>query len=137
MNFFFQILFILFFCSCVDSKKDLHLSLIDNGSELTVIGDELINFGELIEGEVVDIEFIVKNTGTGDLIISKVSASCGCTDLVYPSDIIEVGESQIIKVTFDSKDRIGQQTKNITVVSNATPNIKILTIQGNISPVKN
>ena len=85
----------------------------------------------------MDVEFKLKNTGKGDLIISKASASCGCTQLQYPKDIIKEGGVDVLNVTFDSKGRLGKQTKKITIVSNATPNLKILTIKGTVLPFQN
>ena len=112
-------------------------SIIDNGAEITILGGESINFGEIIEGEKVNLEFKIKNTGKGDLIITNAKASCGCTQLEYPKEIIKPGNQENISVTFDSKNRSGKQKKNITLTTNATPSIKILTIEGVVLPSKN
>jgi hypothetical protein len=37
------------------------------------------DFGELIQGQVADHAFKLKNSGEGDLIISQIKPSCGCT----------------------------------------------------------
>lgn len=131
------ILTLINFISCRQSDKGITNSLIESGAYITVIGNETIDFGEVIEGEKVDIEFKLKNTGKGDLIISKASASCGCTELQYPKNIIKEGDVDVLNVTFDSKGRLGKQTKKITIVSNATPNLKILTIKGMVLPFQN
>ena len=131
------ILTLINFISCQQSDKGITNSLIDSGSYITVIGNETIDFGEVVEGEKVDIEFKLKNTGKGDLIISKATASCGCTKLQYPKNIIKEGGVDVLNVTFDSKGRLGKQTKKITIVSNATPNLKILTIKGTVLPFQN
>ena len=82
-------------------------------------------------------EFKIKNTGDGSLIITHATASCGCTKLDFPKDIIEEGGTEIIKITFDSKGKLGKQTKKITLVTNANPSIKILTITGEVISSKN
>ena len=110
--------------------KESSLSLIDNGAEITILGNENINFGEIIDGEKVDLEFRIKNTGTGDLIITNAKASCGCTQLKFPKEIIKPGNEENISVTFDSTNKTGKQKKTITLTTNATPSIKILTIEG-------
>ena len=102
-----------------------------------ILGNEIINFGEIIQGEKVDLEFKIKNTGNGDLIIANAKASCGCTQLKYPKEVIKQGNVESINVTFDSKNKIGVQKKNITLMTNATPNIKILTIEGTVLPSEN
>ncbi len=116
--------------------KELSLSLIDNGAEITILGNETNNFGEIIQGEKVDLEFRIKNTGTGDLIITNAKASCGCTQLKFPKGIIKPGNEENISVTFDSTNKIGKQKKTITLTTNATPSIKILIIEGTVSSEK-
>lgn len=128
---------LIYISSCQQSDKGINNSLIESGAYITVIGNETIDFGEVIEGEKVYLEFKLKNTGTGDLIISKASASCGCTELQYPKDIIKKGVVDVLNVTFDSRGRLGKQIKKITIVSNATPNVKILTIKGTVLPFQN
>ena len=137
MKFILQIFFVLCVFSCISPEKEINTSLIESGAELTIIGEETIDFGKVIEGEKVHLEFKIKNSGTGNLIISKASASCGCTSLEYPEGVLEEGESDVVNVTFDSKGRVGNQTKKITLVSNTTPNIKILTIKGEVAPFEN
>ena len=124
------------FFSCSNSEDKIDDNLIDNGAEITIVGDEAINFGEIIQGKDKNIEFIIQNTGTGNLIITNAKASCGCTKLEYPKEIIKPGNKERIKVTFNS-NKIGEQKKNITLTTNATPSIKILTIEGMVLPSEN
>ena len=124
------------FFSCSNSEDKIDDNLIDNGAEITIVGDESINFGEIIQGKDKNIEFIIQNTGTGNLIITNAKASCGCTQLKYPEEIIKPGNKERIKVTFNS-NKTGEQKKNITLTTNATPSIKILTIEGMVLPSEN
>ena len=131
---YISVYFLFFSCSSSENKIPAHL--IDNGAEITILGNESINF-EVIQGEKVDLEFKIKNTGTGDLIITNAKASCGCTQLEYPKEVVKPGNVDNISVTFDSKNRSGKQKKNITLTTNATPSIKILTIEGMVLPSEN
>ena len=124
------------FFSCSNSEDKIDDNLIDNGAEITIVGDETINFGEIIQGKDKNIEFIIQNTGTGNLIITNAKASCGCTKLEYPKEIIKPDNKERIKVTFNS-NKTGEQKKNITLTTNATPSIKILTIEGMVLPSEN
>jgi len=112
-------------------QKESSLSLIDNGAEITILGNETINFGEIIQGEKVDLEFRIKNTGEGDLIITDAVPSCGCTVPKYPEEVIKPGNKESIRITFNS-NKIGKQKKSIKLITNATPNIKILYIEGTV-----
>ncbi len=90
------------------------------------------NFGEIQQGESVTHDFILKNTGDADLIISAAKGSCGCTVPEWPKNPIVKWEEAIIKVTFNSAGKSGKQNKTVTLVSNAIPNTKVLTINGNV-----
>lgn len=90
------------------------------------------NFGEIQQGESVTHDFILKNTGEADLIISAAKGSCGCTVPEWPKTPIAKGEEAAIKVTFNSAGRSGKQNKTVTLVTNAIPNTKVLTINGNV-----
>lgn len=79
-------------------------------------------------------EFKFKNTGSEPLIISDAKGSCGCTVPTYPKNIpIKPGESQVIKVTYDTK-RPGGFTKTVSINSNAKTPQKTLTIKGTVQP---
>lgn len=75
-------------------------------------------------------EFKFKNTGTEPLIISDAKGSCGCTVPTYPKNVpIKPGETQAIKVTYDTK-RAGSFTKTVSINSNAKTPQKVITIKG-------
>ena len=90
------------------------------------------NFGEIQQGESVTHDFILKNTGDADLLVSAAKGSCGCTVPEWPKTPIAKGEEAAIKVTFNSAGRSGKQNKTVTLVTNAIPNTKVLTINGNV-----
>jgi len=90
------------------------------------------DFGEMHQGESVTHDFILKNTGDADLIITAAKGSCGCTVPEWPKNPIAKGEEAAIKVTFNSAGKSGRQNKTVTLVSNAIPNTKVITINGNV-----
>ncbi len=90
------------------------------------------DFGRIIQGEKVSYSFKFTNAGESDLIISKVSTSCGCTVPEFPKTPIRPGESNKITVKFDSENRRGFQNKSITVVSNTQPNSVVLRIKAQV-----
>ena len=51
------------------------------------------DFGSVNEGEVVDYTFKFTNTGKTPLLISKATASCGCTVPLWPKDQNPAGET--------------------------------------------
>lgn len=93
---------------------------------------EVHDFGKVIQGEKVSYSFKFKNTGDADLIISGVSASCGCTVPSWPKKPIAPDGEGVISVIFDSDGKEGRQTRAITVVTNSMPNTRVLNIVGEV-----
>jgi uncharacterized protein DUF1573 len=87
------------------------------------------DFGKVIEGEIVTFSFKFKNTGKSDLVISRVSTSCGCTASEYPEQAIKAGKEGIVKISFDSDNRKGFQSKTATILANTQPNKTSLRIK--------
>lgn len=77
------------------------------------------NFGELKEGEKIEHTFTFENTGKSPLILSNVLTTCGCTVTKWTRSPVMAGEKGEIIVKFDSRGKEGQQTKIVTVISNA------------------
>jgi hypothetical protein len=92
--------------------------------------EEEYDFGFIEVGEVVDYSFEFVNTGTADINISNVIASCGCTTPVFPFLPIEPGKKGKISVRFNSKDRLGGQLATVTVYSDAKNNELELKLKG-------
>jgi len=88
------------------------------------------DFGKIIQGEKVEHTFHFTNAGRADLVITKVSTSCGCTATNYPHDPIKPGEGGKIDVVFDSHNKKGFQNKTITVLTNTQPNYTRLYVKG-------
>lgn len=80
--------------------------------------DSVVNKGNVSEGEQLEIAFRFKNTGTSPLIIKDVRPSCGCTLAEKPEAPVAPGKEGIIKTTFDTKGRIGNNHKTIVVDAN-------------------
>ena len=78
------------------------------------------DLGRINEGQVVEISWRFKNTGDKPLVISNVSASCGCTVPDKPEKPIAPGGEETIRAQFDSKDRVGPQHKDVYVEANTS-----------------
>jgi len=77
--------------------------------------------------------FVFTNKGDAPLVITKVTAACGCTVPSYPREPILPGETGKIKVQYNTK-KTGVFTKTITVSSNDHKNPSVvLTIKGNVT----
>ncbi len=91
------------------------------------------DYGQIMQGDNGVCEFVFKNTGKADLLLTNCRSSCGCTVPEWPKDPIPAGKKATIKVKYNT-NRIGAINKTITVESNAVNNRVVLTIKGNVSP---
>lgn len=127
--------------SAADKITDADMKTIE--AERALIGKypkveldkEIHDFGTITEGDVVETEFIVKNTGETDLIISDAKGSCGCTVPEPPKDPIKPGASAPIKVSFDSKNKPGEQEKTVTLTTNTENGHETFKIKAKVQPV--
>jgi hypothetical protein len=95
---------------------------------------ETHDFGTIAEGALVETEFMVKNIGETDLVITEAKGSCGCTVPEPPKEPIKPGASAPIKVSFDSKGKPGNQEKTVTLTTNTEVGRETFKIKANVTP---
>lgn len=96
------------------------------------IENQIFDFGTIIEGEKVQHAFKIKNIGNEDLIILDTKSSCGCTVLDYPATPIKPGNEKIINAAFDSKGKMGPQSRKISIFTNSFPGETYIELKGNV-----
>ncbi|MFP4664496.1 MAG: DUF1573 domain-containing protein [Bacteroidales bacterium] len=79
-------------------------------------------------------KFVLKNTGSENLVITNVRSSCGCAAPDWSKEPIKPGESGYVNATYNPKNRPGKFNKSITVTTNGEPRTSILRITGNVTP---
>lgn len=92
------------------------------------------DFGTITEGDKPTYTFKFTNTGQADLLISNAVGSCGCTVPEYPKAPVKPGQSEKIKVSFNSAGKNGNQQKTVTIATNTAKGKELLTIKANINP---
>ncbi|MBK7132897.1 MAG: DUF1573 domain-containing protein [Bacteroidales bacterium] len=90
------------------------------------------DFGKVSEGEKIAYVFTFENSGTTDLVIKSASSTCGCTVPKYDTRPVSPGKGGNLEVVFDTSGRSGQQTKTITVKSNASKPVVLLKITAEV-----
>lgn len=135
----FCIITLIFSCNIRNQRDKSGLQL---GNSMGLISDtttvqaidSVYNFGNATDGDKVEYNFRFKNTGKKPLIIASAVASCGCTVPEKPEAPIQPGETGFLKVVFNSKGRVGEVHKTITVTSNAYPKFPELELTGHVVP---
>ncbi len=93
---------------------------------------DLFNFGAIREGRVVKHTFVFENIGKVDYQIKDVLGSCYCTISNFPKEPIPPGGKGQITISFNSKDKKGENTEFITVEGNTHPKRISLLIEGKV-----
>ncbi len=94
------------------------------------------DFGKINEGENLNVSFRFKNTGTKPLVISNVTASCGCTVPETPKKPYAPGETGVIKASFNSAGKPNMQSKQVNVYANTNPGMTTLVFRVDVKPKK-
>lgn len=103
------------------SKKEL-----DNAPKIQVDA-HMLTLGKLLRGDSMNFQYTITNLGKEKLLIRGVNTTCGCTATTIGKTELKRGESTVVKVTFNSEGREGEQEKYIYIVSNdpVTPELRI------------
>ncbi len=141
-RFLIPIFFIILASAC-ENKSERSGTLVNNPKSATensqaktariTFQNTEHDFGRLIQGEKVIHIFRFTNTGNSDLIISSISASCGCTASKFTKERIKPGDEGQIEVTFDSSSQKGIQNKTITVLCNGQPPTTVLKLKAQVA----
>ena len=105
----------------------------DTGTAVISFKEYEHDFGKVTEGEKVGYIFTFENSGTGNLVITATSTSCGCTVPKFSKKPVKPGEGGNIEVVFDTSGRTGIQSKTVSVKSNASVPVVLLKITADVT----
>jgi len=119
-------------------RKTLAALLLTAGAAAVFAGPEIkvdkttYSGGDAAEGSILKAQFKITNTGNETLKITSVRPGCGCTVVSYDS-VIAPGKSGFIKPEVNLHGfRAGQNSRGVTVTSNASSNPLHLIIEFNV-----
>lgn len=84
------------------------------------------DFGKIAQRTSATHEFQFINAGKSDLVLRKITSSCGCTAVTPKEKVIQPGQSSSIKATFNAGTRQGKQNKTITIITNDPKNSTVV-----------
>ena len=124
------ILSIALLSACENKQRTDSQSLADSLKALQPTSDKFpvmqidsqtVDLGKIYQGDTIMHTYKFKNTGNMPLVLSNVSASCGCTTPSYSTEPVQPGEMGYIKVKFNSKGKEGKLNKTVTAYANTKP----------------
>jgi hypothetical protein len=78
----------------------------------------VFDFGKVLAQKTLHKEFVLRNFGTEDLDIERVSTTCGCTVAEEPPKLIKPGQSAVLKIKFETRTYSGRVERKILIQSN-------------------
>jgi len=129
------ILGIIFTVSLAQAQDGVELNIQPPGPFISFT-ESSYDFGDIEQGDVIEYVFEYENTGDAPIILTDVRTTCGCTASEWEREPIAPGAKSKIKVTFNSRGKIGRQNKVITIMSNAANNPERVSIVTNVLPKK-
>ena len=96
----------------------------------TIQVDKVVyDYGVIRKGSTNPAKFIITNTGNHPLVINRVSASCGCTNVNWEKQPVEPGQTTTISVEMKPEET-GHFNKTVEVYCNANESPVKLTLTG-------
>jgi hypothetical protein len=79
---------------------------------------EAFDFGKALQNKEVKKEFVIRNIGTEDLVIERVTTTCGCTVADGYSKLVKPGQSTTMEVRLQTRSFNGRMERKVLVRSN-------------------
>jgi uncharacterized protein DUF1573 len=111
----------LFVFACHSGDKAGAAAALTDSSTFTTIqwlDSASRDYGKITEGQMLDVTYRFRNTGSTPLVIGRVQPSCGCTVAEQPKAPIAPGGEGEIRATFNSQGRTGVNHKTLFVSAN-------------------
>ncbi len=89
----------------------------DSGPRLA-LDPESWDFGRTLKNRVLEKQFTLRNVGDADLVIDKISTTCGCTAALLSEKTLRPGASGTLKVSFDTREFEGRVERKVVLRSN-------------------
>ena len=96
--------------------------------------ERIHKFDPVKEGVQLVHEFEFTNTGDAPLIITDYHVECTCTRAEFPKSPVLPGQKAVIKVSFDTKGKVGWQYRNIILDTNTKKGKEEIEIRVKVTP---
>ena len=76
------------------------------------------DFGRVLPQRTVSKQFSIRNFGSADLTVERVSTTCGCTAALLDNKVVKPGGSAALRVTFETRNYSGKVAHDVLIKSN-------------------
>lgn len=103
-------------------------SIYSQTPNLRFLTKRIINMGQLNKDTVIQKTFNFINDGSRVLYIEKIYKSCSCTSVTINKKQFFQNEKGVIDVTIDTKNKIGEQSVTVHLITNTKESDHIIKI---------
>lgn len=114
----------------IPPEAALDAALVKDTTTIEFIDSISFAFDTINQGDKVEHNYRILNTGDKNLIIARAFGSCGCTVPEYPKDPVKPGDTATIHVTFNSAGKSNEQHKTVTLLCNTIKRSEMLYLTG-------
>jgi transcriptional regulator len=108
------------------------------GTPKLEVSTSVWDFGEKWAGEPAETTITLRNVGDAPLEVTEVKSSCGCTVAKVKKTLFQPGESEDVKVTYNTKKRTEKVSQRIRVHSNDPTNpVTVIEVKGRVKQLIN
>ena len=76
------------------------------------------DFGKALANRTLRKEFVIRNVGSQDLLIDRVSTSCGCTAALLDGKLVKPGQSSSLRIELQTLATPGRLERKVVLRSN-------------------
>ncbi len=121
----------------------LGVSSLSRGEEEAAAGPRVrvepssFDFGRALPDRKLQKEFTLRNVGDQDLVIERVTTTCGCTGAIAGKTRVGPGERTTLNVTLETRAFRGRLERSVLVVSNdpKTPSL-VVRVSATVEPAR-
>lgn len=109
----------------------LHIQCSNSNLQLTniAISDPVAQFGDIKWSDTLHYNFLIRNIGTNNLVIKKVSPSCDCVKYSWTQEEIPPNKFGYLSVTIKPKEKEkGQSVQTIVISTNTLKVFSVLKV---------
>ena len=92
------------------------------------------DFGNVHRNEKLLYAFTILNTGTEDLVIHRISTSCGCTAALAADRVVPPGGTTKLDVTLETRKYSGVVQRSVSVASNDPNRVRTVRVRAFVEP---
>lgn len=118
------------------SDEAKYASLNDSANYTTIewLDSTEKHYPAIKEGDVLELSYKFKNSGSKPLIIASAAGECGCTGVTKPEAPVMPGETGVITGKFNSAGKPHTNNKGINITANTNPPNKRLVFIVDVTP---